>query len=139
MAMIEHEITINAPAEKIYKALSSLDGLRSWHTAVIEGEHKLNHNLTLKGKDKPIFVWKVTDLDPNHRLEWECVQGPGDSVGTKVAYSISKTKDGRALVECSHTDWPHTQGNYKKCNTLWGILLHHLKNYVETDVSMPAF
>lgn len=139
MATIEHEITINASPEKIYTALNTVNGLKSWHSAQIEGECQLNHTIVTKGKDKPTFVWKIITLEPNHRLVWECIEGPGNSVGTQAAYSLLLQEDGRVIVECSHMDWPDKQGNFRKCNTLWGILLHHLKNYVETGKATPTF
>lgn len=139
MADIDHEIKIDAPVEKTFQALSTLNGLKSWHTAHIDGKADLHGVLTFSGTGKPVFRWKIAQVEPNKKLVWECLEGPGDSVGTKVAYKLSKTDDGRTLVELSHQAWPHEQGNFRKCNTLWGILLHHLKNYVETGKSEPAF
>lgn len=138
MAEINHEIKIQAPIAAISKALGTLKGLRAWHTAHIEGSDDLNGVLVFKAKDKPTFNWKITQKEPE-KFIWECVEGPGDSKGTHVIYKITKTDDGRSLVELSHTEWPGQDGNFRKCNTLWGILLHHLKNYAETGTAEPAF
>jgi hypothetical protein len=56
-----------------------------------------------------------------------------------VIFELSPADHGRTLVECTHAGWPGTHGNYRKCNTLWGVLLHHLKRYAETGTAMPAF
>ena len=136
MAKINHEIKINAPIEKVRKAITTLQDLRSWHTLSMEGDIKLHGILISKAKNQPTFHWKIMSLEP---IIWECIEGPGDSVGTKAIFNLSETTDGRVLVEFSHTEWPDQHGNYRKCNTLWGILLHHLKNYAETGVAMPAF
>lgn len=138
MADINHEIKIQASPEKIFHALSNLNDLRAWHTAHIEGQPVLNSVLSFKAAEKPIFLWKLIQIEPNKKIAWECVEGPGDSAGTKAIYTISKADDNRTLVELSHTSWPNQQGNFRKCNTLWGILLHHLKNYVETGKANPA-
>lgn len=138
MTDINHEIKINAPREKIFKALSTLNGLKSWHTAHIEGNTALHEILTFTSSGKPSFRWKIAQLEPSQLVEWECVEGPGDSVGTQVIYKLSTTEDNRTLVELSHAAWPGEQGNFRKCNTLWGILLHHLKNYMETGKAEPA-
>lgn len=138
MVNIDHEIKIQASPEKIFKAFSNLDELKAWHTRYIDGNPELNGILSFKGTEKPVFLWKVVQFEPNKLVAWECIQGPGDSVGTKAIYTLSKTEDNRTLVELSHTSWPDQKGNFRKCNTLWGILLHHLKNYVETGKAEPA-
>ncbi|CDR35167.1 SRPBCC family protein [Criblamydia sequanensis] len=139
MAEINHEIKVDAPIKKVFKAMSTIDGLRSWHTAEVEGSSEQNGTLIFKADDKPAFNWKVSQLEPEKKIIWECTKGPGDSVGTKAIFKVSQSKDGRTLIEFSHTEWPGDGGNFRKCNTLWAILLHHLKNYVETDVPEPAF
>jgi uncharacterized protein YndB with AHSA1/START domain len=138
MADINHEIKIQASPQKVFTAISNLDGLKGWHTSHIEGECKLNKILTFKGAGKPVFRWKLIQLDPNKVVAWECVEGPGDSVGTQSIYKLSPAGDNTTLVELSHTSWPDQQGNFRKCNTLWGILLHHLQKYVETEKVAPA-
>lgn len=138
MADIDHEIKIHAPIDKTFNALIDLKELKAWHTASIEGNPGLNQVLKFKGTGKPIFSWKLVELDPDKKVAWECVEGPGDSPGTQAIYTLSKTDDNRTLVELSHTSWPDQEGNFRKCNTLWGILMHHLKNYLETGEPDPA-
>lgn len=134
MTTIDHEIKIEASPEAVEKALSNLNDLKAWHTARIEG--KPGGVLSFEGTDKPVFEWKIS---VDHRsITWECMEGPGDSIGSKAIYSLSETDDGKTLVELQHTSWPDQEGNYRKCNTLWGILLHHLKTYVETGKRAPA-
>lgn len=138
MADINHEIKIQAPPDKVFKALSTLAGLKAWHTTQVEGKPELNGILSFSGEGKPTFRWKVIQFEPAKTVAWECIEGPGDSVGTQAIYTISQTEDNRTLVELSHNSWPDQQGNFRKCNTLWGVLLHHLKKYVETDAKDPA-
>lgn len=81
----------------------------------------------------------MTESTSPKRVVWKCVEGPGDAVGTNVTVELSQPEPGRTLVELAHTGWPGTHGNYRKCNTYWGLLLHHLKQYVETGKASPAF
>jgi hypothetical protein len=60
-------------------------------------------------------------------------------VGTIARFQISPLSDGRTLVEFSHSGWPDTKGNFRKCNTLWAVLLFHLKKYLSTKQAEPAF
>jgi uncharacterized protein YndB with AHSA1/START domain len=138
MAEINHEIKIHAPLKKTFKALCDFNELKCWHTAHIEEKTNGDRVLIFKGTGRPTFLWKIVESEPNKTVSWECLEGPGDSAGTKAIYKLSETDDTRTLVELSHTAWPDQEGNFRKCNTLWGILMHHLKNYLETGKTDPA-
>lgn len=139
MAEIAHEIKIDASAERVFAALSTPDGMRGWHTAAVDGGGVVGTDWRLRFEGGPTFAWRVTASDPDRMVEWECVEGPGDSVGTRVTYLVRPLDDGRTLVEQRHSGWPDTDGNFRKCNTLWGLLLDHLRRYVETERAAPAF
>lgn len=139
MSKIKHEIKIKGNAHAIYQALTTLEGLKSWHSAQTEGDFSLHSELIMKGINKPTFCWKIITLNPNHCVEWECVYGPGNAPGTKVSFNLSQADEERVLVECTHEGWSKTDGNYTKCNTLWGMLIVHLKQFVETGIAKPSF
>lgn len=139
MAEIKHEIEILAPIHKCFIALTTVSGLKSWHTAHIDGDANLGGGLTFKATEKPAFVWKVVEYREDESITWECLEGPGNAKGTKAIYTLIKIDDNNTLVQFAHTKWPHEEGHFRKCNTLWGILLHHLKGYLETGLSDPAF
>jgi len=61
------------------------------------------------------------------------------AVGTTATFTIVSTPDGRTRVRVTHGGWPHDEGNFIKCNTIWGALMDHLREYVESGVSDPAF
>jgi len=138
MKNIEHEVKIKAPIEKVFKALTSLQELKCWHTADITGSTKQQEVMTFAGKDKPSFRWKTIGLEPNKKVVWECIEGPGDSVGTQAIYKLSETDNKHTILEFSHTKWPLEAENFRKCNTLWGNLLYHLKKYTETGSADPV-
>lgn len=139
MTNIDHEIKIHAPAPRIYEALTTLAELRKWHTAATEGDAGTGGVLTMQPANGPLFEWKVTRVDPDGLVEWSCVKGPGRAAGTRVRFVISPTDGGRTLVEFVHADWPDAGGNFRKCNTLWAILLFNLRKYMETRQADPAF
>lgn len=132
-----HEITINAPISRVHSALTTKEGLQGWNTKHATGSGLLGSEWVFEYKGKPSFSWKIVSLEPN-RVAWTCTAGPGDSVGTTAEYVLSAKADGRTLVEFKHDGWPSTDGNFRKCNTLWGVLLHHLAKYVETGTVNPA-
>ena len=80
----------------------------------------------------------ITASEPLTRVQWRCTRGPGDSVGTTATFTIAPVGE-RTLLELQHAGWPGTHGNFRKCNTTWGVLLHHLRDYAESGDAAPAF
>ena len=138
MADINHEIKINASPQAVYEALTTVSALRNWHTARTEPAEGTGETYAMHPQDGPDFEWKIVKADPPV-VEWECVKGPGHSVGTIARFEFSPLADGRTLLEFSHSGWPHTGGNFRQCNTLWGVLLFHLRKYLHTHEADPAF
>jgi uncharacterized protein YndB with AHSA1/START domain len=138
MADIHHEIKINALPEAVREALTNPSELTKWHTSRTESTNGSEQAFTTYPNDGPKFEWKVLKPDSN-TIEWECLGGPGHSVGTVARFQLSPLSDGRTLVEFSHIGWPDSKGNFRKCNTLWAILLFHLQKYLGTKRAAPAF
>ncbi|MCB4771328.1 SRPBCC domain-containing protein [Ancylobacter sp. Lp-2] len=135
---LKHEIFISADADKVRKALSTADGLRGWNTPHVEGSGALGTSWTLKYSGRPEFSWRIDQDNPEDIL-WTCTTGPGDAVGTTATFTFAPAEGGRTKVRVTHGGWPHDEANFIKCNTIWGALMDHLREYVETGVSDPAF
>jgi uncharacterized protein YndB with AHSA1/START domain len=136
---IDHEIRIAAPAEKVFAALTTLDGVRGWHTPAAEGTGEVGSTWVFGFADHPEFAWEIVGSDAPTEVVWRCVRGPGESVGTTATFTLTGLDDGRTLLEHVHAGWPGTHGNFRKCNTTWGVLLHHLRDFVETGDAAAAF
>jgi uncharacterized protein YndB with AHSA1/START domain len=138
-AEIHHELKIKAPSDRIFEALTTAHGLKSWHSAHVEGDGTPGHTWRLLATGRPSFSWQIAACSAPAHVAWRCVEGPGDSVGTSVTFRLSRADEDRTLVELVHAGWPAPDGNFRKCNTYWGVLLHHLRQYVETGIPRPAF
>jgi uncharacterized protein YndB with AHSA1/START domain len=136
---IDHEIKIAATPERVFAALTTLQGVKSWHTPTATGTGAVGSEWVFSFADHPEFGWQVVASEAPTRVEWRCTRGPGDSVGTTTAFTLTKSGDDRTLLEHTHAGWPGTHGNFRKCNTTWGVLLHHLRDYAETGDPAPAF
>ncbi len=139
MAMISHKITIQAPEDRVFQALSSLAGLKSWYVPKIEGTVGKNQEAVFSFADEKPFRWKFIEVKPNSLVTWKCTEGPGAAAGTTVTFCVSSKGANQTVVECDHADWPEGHSAFKACNTFWGILMGHLKKYVETGQAEPAF
>jgi uncharacterized protein YndB with AHSA1/START domain len=138
MSEIDHELKIDAPPERVFAALTTLEGVRGWHAPAASGSGEVGTEWTFPYANHPEFRWEVTESETPARAAWRCTRGPGDSVGTTATFTITPA-DGRTVVELRHAGWPGTHGNFRKCNTTWGVLLHHLRDYVETGQPATAF
>lgn len=106
--------------------------------AEVSGGGSVGGKWFLRYPDGPTFVWEIT-ADDADKVSWKCVEGPGDSVGTTVTYDLGKTPDGRVHLSFAHEGWPHEEGNFTKCNALWGMILHQLRRFVEHGKVAPAY
>lgn len=138
MLEIDHEIRIEATPEEVFAALSTRDGLAAWHTPNVTGSGDVGGEWVMTFTGRPEFGWEVIASEAPRRVAWRCTRGPGDSVGTTATFTLAADGD-RTLVELQHAGWPGTHGNFRKCNTLWGVLLHHLRDYAETGDTATAF
>jgi uncharacterized protein YndB with AHSA1/START domain len=135
---LRHAVNIAADHGKVRTALSTLDGLKGWTMAEVSGGGGVGSNWSLKYPGGPTFVWEITAQD-DHKISWKCVEGPGDSTGTTVTFNLGTTPHGRVHLTFDHAGWPRKEGNFDKCNSLWGMMLHHLRSYVEKGKVAPAY
>jgi hypothetical protein len=56
-----------------------------------------------------------------------------------VTYTFAQAPDGRVRLAFAHEGWPHQEGNFAKCNALWGMMLHQLRAYAEHGRVAPAY
>jgi uncharacterized protein YndB with AHSA1/START domain len=138
MNEIDHELKIDAAPERVFEALTTLEGVQGWHAPTASGSGEVGGEWVFPYADHPEFRWEIVESERPTRVAWRCTRGPGDSVGTTATFAIAPA-DGRTMVELRHAGWPGTHGNFRKCNTTWGVLLHHLRDYVETGQPATAF
>jgi uncharacterized protein YndB with AHSA1/START domain len=138
MAKLAHKVHIDAARDRTFDALSTTEGLKSWYTPNIEGEVAQAQEAIFRFTGRRPFRWRVVELTPDSRARWECVEGPGNAAGTTVMFHLSDDGDG-TVVELEHEGWPDGDDAFTTCNTLWGTLVDHLREYAETGRPDPAF
>lgn len=134
---IDHELAVEATLSSVHTAIATRDGLQGWNADRVAGDGRVGTEWTLSYGKGTNFRWRV-DRDDASGILWTCTMGPGDSVGTTVEYKIAPMPDGRTRVSLRHAGWPHREGNFNKCNTLWGAMLYQLKSLVESGNSAPV-
>ncbi|HEY6087105.1 MAG TPA: SRPBCC domain-containing protein, partial [Burkholderiaceae bacterium] len=95
MVDILHRVGIKAPAEAVYKALATREGLAAWWTNNTKGESKvggvIHFRFSAGSAEIGGFDMKVLGLQPGKRVEWEVVDGPQEWIGTKVVFDLKQS------------------------------------------------
>lgn len=139
MASSTHRIRIHAKPEAVFQAISTDSGMKGWYTANVTGSFSEGGTAIFRFPNGESFEWKTTKVIPGKEVQRECTAGPGVAKGTKVVWTVEDKGDGDAVVLLEHTGWPEGHDALATCNTLWGIILGHLREYAEAGKPVPAY
>jgi uncharacterized protein YndB with AHSA1/START domain len=138
MSSIKDEVSVSAPAAKVYEALSTQVGYRGWWNAVAEVPTAVGGEAQLRFvKDgSPVNMrYRIDQLEPGEAVRWTCIAHDMPSwIGTTLNWQL-KESAGKTLVLFEHAGWkdaapdPVMQG--------WKHFVASLKSYVETGAGQP--
>ena len=136
MPDIKHLVTIEAPVGTVYKAVTEQAGLAGWWTKETVAGFKVGSILEFKFGDKYHNKMRLTKLEENRRVEWECFEGDKEWVGTTFTFDL-EAKDGKTVLRFSQDGWRAGTDFYALCNTTWAFYMQSLKSYCETGKGTP--
>jgi hypothetical protein len=79
---------------------------------------------------------RVTQQIPGKRIEWECISGPDDWIGTKIFFDVEKYGD-RSILHFGQTGWKEQNDFYMHCNCRWAYFMIGLKSLAENGKGTP--
>ncbi|GAA2629254.1 SRPBCC domain-containing protein [Actinomadura fulvescens] len=136
MADILHRIGVEQSSpQKVYDALTTLDGLSGWWAEKTTGNPDLGGVIAFQFA-AGAFDMKVTELDPGRLVRWEVVAGPPEWVGTTVHWDLRQEGDS-AIVLFKHEGWREQVEFMNHCSTKWATFLMSLKQLLETGQGAP--
>jgi len=137
-------VRAEAPVEKVYRALTTAEGLRGWWTNSCDVGTKVGEALTFRfGASWKKF--QIEKLEPNREVRWRCIDQYLDNmkkanewVGTSVLFQLSEHPKGGTRILLQHLGFTPQFECYQICEEGW----HHfagrsLKKYVETGTGQP--
>ncbi|MER6450699.1 SRPBCC domain-containing protein [Streptomyces venezuelae] len=134
MVDILHRVGVTAAPEKVYEALTTVEGLAAWWTTDTSGDG--DGVLEFRFGDLGGFDMKVLELRPDARVLWEVVDGPPEWIGTTVSFDL--TREGEwTIITFAHAGWREPVEFMNHCSTKWAIFLMSLKSLVETGSGAP--
>jgi uncharacterized protein YndB with AHSA1/START domain len=137
MADIRHRVGIDAPADRVYQALATRQGLAGWWTRTVEGDPGVGQELRFFfGQPEPSATMQVRELVPGQRVAWRCVGGPDEWRGTDLTFELKPAGE-ETTVLFSHTGWREPVEFLHHCSTKWAQFLLGLKAGLEGGRSTP--
>ena len=133
MPDILHRVGIVAPAEAVYKALTTVEGLAGWWTEDVSGDGALHFQFGERG----FFDMKVRDLAPGRRVTWDVLDGPPEWIGTTIDWRLVQ-EDAYCIILFTHAGWREPVEFMHHCSTKWAVFLLSLKQLIETGTGAPS-
>jgi uncharacterized protein YndB with AHSA1/START domain len=137
MVDILHRVGIeNSAPEKVYDALTTVEGLAGWWTVDVTGDPDVGGVLEFRFPPGG-FDMQVLDRRPGEGVTWEVVAGPEEWVGTTVDWQLRRDGD-YTVVMFKHQGWAEPVELMHHCSTKWATYLMSLKQLVETGEGAPS-
>ena len=131
MADLKHRIIINSTPKKVFKAITTEKGLKSWWTSDVkldEDEKKYTFGFN---NHRVLFKMIITKEIQNEYIEWRCTGEIEEWQNTRLIFEIYKNDSNTTELKFTHADWIKIDDTFSKCNTDWGHLMYFLKNSAE--------
>ncbi len=134
---------IHASPQKLYQAITTIVGLKSWWT---ENTVMNNYNITFGFSDGVFQTMRLLEATPDKKVVWECiaqyfpVKGTDQTdewVGTRVLFTIQANQDETTTLVFTHYGLTPQVVCYDQCNEGWDHFLESLKRFVEQGKGMP--
>ena len=136
MANIKHYLLIKALPEKVYKALTSTEGVRGWWTLEAKTDEQVGGVAEFIFGEQYHNKIRITKLLDNNKVEWECIQGDKEWIGTTFLFDLEE-KEGDTILKFTHAKWREETDFFASCHYNWGYSLRSLKLYCETGSGTP--
>ena len=139
MPDILHELQIKAGTDALREAITATDGLAAFWTDQTEAtpEQGTIASFGFGPNRETVFEMRI-DTITSDRVDWTCVSGPDEWVGTKLRWSLLPDRDATTL-RFEHRDWKREDGAVASCSYTWAMILDGLNHYVIDGRANPYF
>lgn len=135
-ADIRINVVIKATPEKIYKAVTTQEGIENWwcKNATVKPEVGFV-NIFIFGKFRNEM--EITKLISNKRVEWRCINSIEEWIGTGISFNMEE-KEGTTLLRFSQSGWSAATDTFAGCTYDWALFMKSLKSLCETGTGTPS-
>ena len=138
MVDILHRVGMRTESpQKVYDALTTVDGLAGWWTDDTKGSGEVGGVLEFRFPPLDGFDMEVVEAKPSERVTWRVADGPEEWIGTTIEWRL-RQEDEYTIVLFRHVGWQEPGEFMHHCSTKWGSYLMSLKSLVEIGEGAPA-
>lgn len=158
MPDIFHQLIIGAPAHKVYEALTTQKGVSSWWTPDATLIPEVGSIARFPFGASYFKEMRVTKLVPTTLVEWNCIQGDPEWIGTSIIFRLQQgTKEAMlnshpeitgqmqqqndsndiTLLSFNHNNWRDYTPMFGECSYTWAMFLSSLKLLCEKGQGRP--
>lgn len=135
---VETEITIEAPVDAVWRALTEADEMERWFPLEARVEPGTDGRVFMSWKNEIEFTSPITAWDEHRRFAyaWEVENAPGPM----VADFHLEAAGGKTVLRLVHSGFPSEHswdGFYHGVRTGWAFELRSLRHYLERHVGAP--
>jgi uncharacterized protein YndB with AHSA1/START domain len=132
------EAPIQAPAERVYAAITEQSGLSRWWTPSVGAEPRVGSIAEFQFRGGAFVVkMEITELDTNRRVGWAVRQGSPEWADTHVSWELIPM-DGGTRVRFGHHNYASVEGSFANVTFNWAYYLNSLKDYLEMGQGRPG-
>lgn len=140
MIDLNHQVPIKAPPDKVYAAVGTQAGMRSWWTADTRMDEKPGGMAEFGFEQRQvIFRMTIDRLDPGRGVTMRCHGDAPEWNGTSLHWDIAGNDDGATVLRFTHSGWRELTDFCVSCNSMWGNLMFRLKDAVEGNGRGPQW
>jgi uncharacterized protein YndB with AHSA1/START domain len=157
MPHVRHALLIEATVHKVYDAITTQEGLAGWWTPGATATPVINSVARFPFGPAYFKEMKITELIPSRMVQWTCITGAEEWVGTTLSFELQTgDKEGllhsysemtgqveqlrgnqATLLMFHHDGWKAYTPMFAECNYTWGQFLRSLKLFCETGKGRP--
>ncbi len=141
------QLSIDAPIQEVYAALTHQEKLKGWWTTRCEIHTQAGEESTFHF-DKTSFVMKNEKLITNQEVLWKCVSHEFETedpdtktdewIGTEIEFKIKENDKKWTDLSFEHKGMTPALECYKNCVSSWDHFLKtSLKHFVEARKGQP--
>lgn len=136
---IAMQIDVRAPADRIYRALTTTDGVSGWWTTRNEASGRPGGVERFWFPGVPMaWEMRVDGAEPEKLLAWHCVGGPPQWVGTDVRWTLEPADHGTRLV-FDHMGFAAKDESFRVVTLGWAQMLLRLQSFAQSGTPAPFF
>ena len=133
-------VVIRAERSRVYRALSSLEGLQSWWTPLVSGSSDAGGDLRFEfeGLEESIVMHVEETIMPTF-VRWTCLghSGHPEWIGTQPTFTMMESKPHECVLDFHHIGLKRELSCYQQCERGWHHFLGSIAAYAESGQGTP--